>query len=105
LEEVMKSVTLRGVDPELAEQLKVAAKEQGKSINQLAIDLLKDCVGLTKRKHFLHTYSDLDHLFGRWSDEDFTTITNSIDRLRMVRMGTSMFLCFSDVNVRGVCKL
>jgi hypothetical protein len=80
----MKSVTLRGVDSDLAEKLKSTAKDQGKSINQLAIDLIKESLGLTKGKKFSRTHTDLDHLFGKWSDEEFNTISKLIDNERRI---------------------
>ena len=80
----MKSVTLRGVDSDLAEKLKTTAKDQGKSINQLAIDLIKESLGLSKVKKFSRIYTDLDHLFGKWSDEEFKTISKAIDYERRI---------------------
>lgn len=80
----MKSVTLRGVDSDLAEKLKTTAKDQGKSINQLSIDLIKEGLGLSKGKKFSRSYTDLDHLFGKWSDEEFNTISKIIDHERRI---------------------
>ena len=37
----MKAVTIRGVDADVAEKLKAYAKAQGKSINQVILDILK----------------------------------------------------------------
>ena len=49
----MKAVTIRGIEPELADKLKSAASEQGKSINQLTLELIKERLGLKKeRKYF-----------------------------------------------------
>jgi len=80
----MNSVTLRGVDSDLAEKLKATAKDQGKSINQLAIDLIKESLGLSKGKKYSRTYTDLDHLFGKWSDEEFNTIARIIEGERRI---------------------
>ncbi len=80
----MKTVTLRGVDSDLADKLKATAKSQGKSINQLAIDLMKEGLGLSKAKKFSRRYTDLDHLFGKWSDEDFNTISKTIVHNRCI---------------------
>ena len=49
----MKAITIRGVDPDLAEKLKTTAKKQGKSINQLTIDLISASLGLKKGKKIL----------------------------------------------------
>ena len=44
----MKAVTIRGVEPEVADKLKSTAAKQGKSINQLALEMLKEGLGLKK---------------------------------------------------------
>lgn len=80
----MKSVTLRGVDSDTAEKLKATAKNQGKSINQLAIDLIKESLGLKKEKKYSRRYTDLDDLFGRWSDDEFNYITGKIAQERQI---------------------
>lgn len=80
----MKAVTLRGVDSDVAEKLKATAKNQGKSINQLIIDLIKESLGLKKGKKYSRRYTDLDDLFGRWSDDEFNQITSKIAQERQI---------------------
>jgi len=80
----MKAVTIRGVDPEVAEKLKTKAAEQGKSVNQLTLDILKESLGFKKKKKYSMEYDDLDDLFGRWSEEEFKQIQDKIDRERQV---------------------
>ncbi len=80
----MKAVTIRGVDPDLAEKLKTTAKKQGKSINQLTIELIKTSLGLNKAKNYSREYDDLDDLFGRWSEDEFKTINDQINRERRI---------------------
>ncbi len=80
----MKAVTIRGVDPEVAEKLKTKAAEQGKSINQLTLDILKESLGFKKKKKYSMEYDDLDDLFGRWSDEEFQEIQDKINRERQI---------------------
>ncbi len=80
----MKAVTIRGVEPEVADKLKSVAAEQGKSINQLALEIVKEGLGLRKKKKFSREYNDLDHLFGRWSEGQFREIQTKIDRERQV---------------------
>ena len=46
----MKAITIRGVGPEVADKLKLAAAKQGKSINQLALEIVKKGLGLQKEK-------------------------------------------------------
>lgn len=80
----MKAVTIRGIDPEVADKLKTVAAEQGKSINQLTLEIVKEGLGLQKKRKFSREYNDLDHLFGRWSEEDFIAIHGRIQQERQV---------------------
>jgi len=80
----MKAVTIRGVEPEVAEKLKIAAKKQGKSVNHLIIELIKTSLGIKKEKKFSREYDDLDDLFGRWKDDEFKRINDSITRQRQI---------------------
>ena len=80
----MKAVTIRGVDSDLAEKLKTTAKKQGKSINQLTIELIKMSLGLNKAKKYSQEYDDLDDLFGRWSEDEFKTINDTTNRERRI---------------------
>jgi len=67
----MKALTIRGVEPEVAEKLKIAARKQGKSVNNLILEFIKISLGLKKEKKFSRKYDDLDALFGRWNDDEF----------------------------------
>ncbi len=66
----MKAVTIRGLEPEVAKKLKSAAAEQGKSIDQLTLDIIKEGLGLKKERKYSREYDDLDSLFGKWSDAE-----------------------------------
>lgn len=81
---VMKTMTIRGLEPSLIDKLKANAKKQGKSLNQFVIDTLKQQMGLKKEKKFTAVYHDLDHLFGKWSDTEFEKIQAKIDSERIV---------------------
>lgn len=80
----MKAVTIRGVEPEVAEKLKSTAAKKGKSINQLTLDIIKVSLGLKKTKKYSREYNDLDHLFGRWSDAEYKDIQDKIDQGRRI---------------------
>jgi hypothetical protein len=80
----MKAVTIRGVEPEVAAKLKLVAAQQGKSINQLMLEIIKESLGLKKEIKFSREYHDLDALFGKWSDDEFTEIHSKIDRERQI---------------------
>ena len=80
----MKAITIRGVEPEVAEKLKTAAKKQGKSVNHVILELIKSSLGFKKEKKFSRKYDDLDDLFGRWNDDEFRKINNSITAQRQI---------------------
>jgi len=80
----MKTVTIRGVDAEVAEKLKTTAGAQGKSVNQLIIELLKTSLGLNKERKYSREYDDLDDLFGSWRDDEFKAINDKINRERQI---------------------
>jgi HicB family len=84
MEVFMKAITIRGVEPEVAENLKIAAGKQDKSVNQFILDLLKTDLGLKKQKEFSRIYDDLDDLFGRWKDDEFEKINNAIASQRQI---------------------
>ena len=77
-------MTLRGIDQEVAKELKAKAAAQGKSINQLILDLIKAGLGIKKEKRHTREYDDLDHLFGRWSQDEFNEIQNKISSERRI---------------------
>ena len=80
----MKTMTLRGLDPELAARLKQAAQEGGKSVNQTALDALRRQFGLDQDKRFTRVFTDMDHLFGQWDEAQFRGIQSRLDALRKI---------------------
>jgi hypothetical protein len=80
----MKAFNLRGIDPDLAQKMKSAAMMRGSSVNQLAIDLIREGVGLSKEKKYSRRHSDLDELFGRWSEEEFNAVAGKISQERQI---------------------
>ena len=80
----MKTITVRGIDSVLSEKMKQAAKQEGKSVNQVVIDTMKQHFGMIKEKKFTVVYHDLDHIFGRWSQEEFDKIQGKIDTERKI---------------------
>lgn len=80
----MNSLSIRDVDPQLAAILEEKARKSQKSIDQLVVEILRQHVGLMKEKRFTREYDDLDHLFGRWSDEEYTAIQGKIDHERQI---------------------
>lgn len=65
----MATMTLRGIDEQTAQALKERASREGTSVNAVTLRMLRESLGLEKRKRS-QTYSDLDHLAGNWSREE-----------------------------------
>jgi len=65
----MTTMTLRGLDDSLMQTLKEMAKQQGVSLNALAVRLIREASGFDKKKRSA-TYHDLDSLAGTWTVED-----------------------------------
>ncbi len=80
----MKSMTVRGIDQETAAKLRSVAKSQGKSINQVVLESIKASLGIGKNKKYTNSYDDLDFLFGKWSQEEFTFIQEKIEGERTI---------------------
>ncbi len=82
--DVLKSMTLRGLDPQLAAKLREVAEREGKSVNQTALDALRKQFGLDRSRRFTEVHRDLDHLFGRWDEDEFARIQQKIDSERRI---------------------
>ncbi|HHP7235959.1 MAG TPA: antitoxin [Desulfobacterales bacterium] len=80
----MKTITVRGIDETLAEELKKTAKEEGKSVNQLVLDSIKGRLGIGDERKFTIVYHDMDHLFGKWTQKEFEKIQGKIDAERKI---------------------
>ena len=78
----MKTITVRGLENDLLEKMKQTAKQEGKSVNQFVVDTVKTRLGMSKEKKYTRTYHDLDHLFGKWSEDEFEKIQGKIDAER-----------------------
>jgi ribosomal protein S24E len=73
------TIKIRGIDSEVSSKLKQVAKDKNKSVNQLVLDMIKQNIGMQKRKKYTKKYDDLDHLFGIWTDDEFNKIQGIID--------------------------
>jgi DNA polymerase III delta prime subunit len=79
----MTTMTLRGIDETLAQALKELARNQGVSLNSLALRLIREATGVDKRKRTL-VHHDLDTLAGTWGKDDeaaFLIATRSLEAI------------------------
>mgnify|MGYP000029378839 CR=1 FL=1 len=67
----MKAITIRGVDKDLEGKLKSVAKSGTLSVNQLILNSLRKSLGLEKDKIHTKEYTDLNFLFGKWTDDEY----------------------------------
>ena len=80
----MKVITIRNIEPLVSARIKHEAKNQGKSINQFIIDMIEQNLGFKKKKKYSNIYTDLDHLFGKWSDEEYNLVQGKIEQERKI---------------------
>jgi len=66
----MATMTIRGLDELTMKTLKEKAKREGASVNATLVNLLKEELGLKKKKRMV-VYNDLDHLAGTWGDKEY----------------------------------
>lgn len=80
----MGSLSIRGINDQLASALKEQAASSKKSVNQFVLDTLTKQVGLAKQKKFTQEYHDLDELFGCWSTDEYDKIQDKISSERHI---------------------
>lgn len=80
----MGSISIRGVDEELARRLKKEAKMAQKSLNQLVLEIISQHAGLRKKKKFTKRFHEMDELFGKWSEDEFNIIHGKVDTERQI---------------------
>jgi len=73
----MSQITIRGLDPAVERKIRQIARNKGKSINRVILDMVYQSVGLTKQGRKSAAYS-LKQLSGGWSEEDATEFEVSI---------------------------
>ncbi len=66
----MKTLSLRGIDEELAENLKKTAQKTGTSLNKTVLEILRKSVRPNSKKREV-VYHDLDDLAGTWTENDW----------------------------------
>lgn len=82
----MTTMTLRGIDEPLSQALKELARNQGVSLNTLALRLIREATGVDKRKRTVE-HHDLDMLAGTWSDNDELEFKNATRSLEAIDEG------------------
>ena len=65
----MAQITLRGMDPEMEQEIRRIAEKSGKSLNRIVLDMISQHTGFQKndKKPFA---ASLKQLAGGWSQQD-----------------------------------
>ncbi len=69
----MKNITVRNVPSDVAKALD-KARHRGKSLNQTVIDLMREGLGVGRRRRS----NRLENLAGTWSSEEFASFESAI---------------------------
>ena len=76
----MKTITLRDIPDAIAKSIQRQAEITGASLNKTVIDKLSTAINSPRcREHH-----DLDHLIGRWTDEEAKEMTEALDAHRVI---------------------
>ena len=79
----MATMTVRGIDTEVAKLLKDQANSEGTSVNALLLKMVKESLGIEKKRR-TKIYHDLDHLAGTWSEKDLKEFQKNVEYLEKV---------------------
>ncbi len=81
----MKQLSLRGFDPELEKRIREIARKEKISLNRATLRLVRKGAGLEENgKSTGVVGSSLDHLIGKWSDEESEKFLKSIEPLEQI---------------------
>jgi len=76
---MMRQLTIRGFEPELERKIRQLARQEGISLNQAALRLLRkgSGIGVAKAGHDV-VGSSLDYLVGTWSDREAEEVMEAV---------------------------
>jgi plasmid stability protein len=72
-----KTLTIRGVTPELASRLEALARARGRSVNAAVLEILREILGEDERAGRLRRYAT-------WSGEDLREFEEALEQQRVV---------------------
>jgi hypothetical protein len=81
-ETLMKAITARKLPPAVVRAVKEKAREENLSLNRAIVAILEEATGFRPGRRVLHL--DLDHLAGRWSDEEYGEFMEALREQRQV---------------------
>lgn len=72
-----RQITLRGIDPDLEREIRKKAKDEGKSLNKVILELIGGSAGRARRKK-KPAGSSLVEFAGGWSEKDIREFEKSV---------------------------
>ena len=79
----MTTITIRGIDLELLQEIKKSAAKEKKSVNKLLVEKIKLLFNPSSEAT-LKEYSDLDNLAGGWSIDDEKSFNKGTEFFREI---------------------
>ncbi len=73
----MPTLTLRGIDEQIAGTLKARAKKENSSVNTVLLGIIREALGLEKKKRGV-LHDDLNHLAGTWNEREAAEFEQAI---------------------------
>lgn len=83
LEDGLKSITIHGVDEQLASRLKELAESEGTSMNRTVKRLLEQALGMKPRAP-QHNREQFEQFLGVWSEEERSEFEHATAELEQV---------------------
>ena len=82
----MTQITLRGLDPEMDREIRRMARENGKSLNRVILDMIYQYTGFRKKEKRAPAES-LRKLAGGWSEKDAMEFQEAIKSCERIDEG------------------
>ena len=79
----MAQITIRGIDPAIERKIRKLAKQSGKSLNHIILDMVYECTGLRKRNK-KPVANSLRKLAGGWSEQEALDFLESIKSCKQI---------------------
>jgi len=76
------AITVRNLPPAVARAVKEKARKEKLSLNRAIVRLLEEATGEGGRQKAVH--HDLDHLAGRWSEEEYQQFLAAVAEQRRI---------------------
>jgi hypothetical protein len=73
----VSQITIRGIDPAIESKIRRLAKQSGKSLNRIILDMVYDYTGVKKRNQ-KPAANSLRKLAGGWSEQEAAEFLESI---------------------------